>query len=170
MDSSESQKHWQSILHDYIYGIFFRITCENASLVPRPLLPESAVTWLWGFQVLFPQIVPGTSLEAFRSYSKYPCPFDHKSYYLINYFETLPFGYSYWNIPPPSNWRAASCYVGKYFSKLDLRDAHLQLPLDTASKQYIAINTHRGLFQYNHLLFGVAPATVIFQHYMEMFL
>jgi len=40
---------------------------------------------------------------------------------------------------------------GKYFSKLDLRDAYLQLPLDTASKQYVTINTHRGLFQYNRL-------------------
>ena len=25
---------------DYIHGIFFRINCENASLIPRPLLPE----------------------------------------------------------------------------------------------------------------------------------
>ena len=38
---------------------------------------------------------------------------------------------------------------GKYFSKLDLQNAYLQLPLDTASKQYVAINTHRSLFQYN---------------------
>ena len=59
---------------------------------------------------------------------------------------------------------------GKYFSKLDLRDAYLQLPLDTASKQYVTINTHRGLFQYNRLPFGVASAPAIFQHHMEVIL
>ena len=59
---------------------------------------------------------------------------------------------------------------GKYFSKLDLQDAYLQLPLDTASKQYIAINTHCGLFQYNRLLFGIASAPAIFQRHMKMLL
>jgi len=59
---------------------------------------------------------------------------------------------------------------GKYFSKLDLQDAYLQLPLDTASKQYVAINTHRGLFQYNRLPFGIASAPAIFQRHMEMLL
>ena len=29
---------------------------------------------------------------------------------------------------------------GKYFSKLNLQDMYLQLPLDAASKQYVAIN------------------------------
>ena len=47
---------------------------------------------------------------------------------------------------------------GKYFSKLDLQNAYLQLPLDSASKQYMAINTHHGLFQYNRLPFSVASA------------
>ena len=59
---------------------------------------------------------------------------------------------------------------GKYFSKLDLQDAYLQLPLDSASKQYVAINTHRGLFQYNRLPFGIASAPAIFQRHMEMLL
>jgi len=59
---------------------------------------------------------------------------------------------------------------GKYFSKLDLRDAYLQLPLDTPSKQYVAINTHRGLFQYNRLPFGVASDPAVFQRHMEVLL
>ena len=59
---------------------------------------------------------------------------------------------------------------GKYFSKLDLRDAYLQLPLVTASKQYLTINTHRGLFQYNRRPFGVASAPAIFQRHMEVLL
>ena len=44
---------------------------------------------------------------------------------------------------------------GKYFSKLNLQYAYLQLPLDTASKQYVAINTHR---EYNRLLLASALA------------
>ena len=56
---------------------------------------------------------------------------------------------------------------GKFFSKLDTSNAYLQLPLHDESKQYITVNTHRGLFQYNRLLFGVSSAPAIFQHYME---
>ena len=59
---------------------------------------------------------------------------------------------------------------GKYFSKLDLQDTYLQFPLDIASKQYVAINTHCGLFQYNRLPFGVASAPAIFQRHMETLL
>ena len=52
---------------------------------------------------------------------------------------------------------------GKTFSKLDLQHAYLQLPLEMNSKQYTTINTHRGLFQYNRLPFGVLSAPGIFQ-------
>ena len=64
----------------------------------------------------------------------------------------------------------ASMSGGRYFSKLDLRKAYLQLPLDTASKQYLTINIHRGLFEYNRLPFGVASAPEIFQRHMEVLL
>ena len=58
----------------------------------------------------------------------------------------------------------------KYFSKLDLQDVYLQLTLDTVSKQYMAINTHRGLFQYNCLPFGIASAPAIFQCHIKTLL
>ena len=35
---------------------------------------------------------------------------------------------------------------GKLFSKLDMSQAYQQLELDEVSKQYMAINTHKGLF------------------------
>ena len=47
---------------------------------------------------------------------------------------------------------------GKYFSKLDLSQAYLQLPLEDSSKEFVTINTHKGLFRYNRLPFGVASA------------
>jgi len=61
----------------------------------------------------------------------------------------------------------ASLAGGKYFTKLDMSNAYLQLPLDDASKEYLVINTHKGLFQYNRLPFGVASAPSIFQRQMD---
>ena len=52
---------------------------------------------------------------------------------------------------------------GKVFTKLDLRQAYQQLALDEDSKKYVVINTHRGLFRYNRLPFGVSSAQGIFQ-------
>ena len=39
----------------------------------------------------------------------------------------------------------ASLSNGKVFSKLDLSQAYLQLPMDDESKPYLTINTHQGL-------------------------
>jgi len=52
---------------------------------------------------------------------------------------------------------------GKAFTKLDLAYAYQQIPLDEVSKQYVTINTHRGLYRYNRLPFGVSAAPAIFQ-------
>ena len=59
---------------------------------------------------------------------------------------------------------------GKVFSKLDLSHVYLQLQLDKLSQEYVTINTHRGLYHYTCLLFGVALAPAIFQHTIEMVL
>ena len=56
---------------------------------------------------------------------------------------------------------------GEFFSKLDMSNTYLQLPLHDESKQYVTVNTHRGLFQYNHLPFGVSSVPAIFQRYMQ---
>ena len=56
---------------------------------------------------------------------------------------------------------------GKYFTKLDLSQAYTQLPLEDDSKKYVVINTHRGLFQYTRLLFGISSAPGIFQRVIE---
>ena len=59
---------------------------------------------------------------------------------------------------------------GKHFSKLDVAHAYLQLPLKDSCKQYTTINTHKGLFQYLRLPFGVSAAPLIFQRTMETLL
>ena len=56
---------------------------------------------------------------------------------------------------------------GKIFSKIDLSQAYQQFPLADESKQYVVINTHKGLFRYTRLPFGVSSAPGIFQRVME---
>ena len=64
----------------------------------------------------------------------------------------------------------ATLAEGKIFTKLDLTQAYQQLKLDTPSQKYVVINTHKGLFQYTRLPFGVSSAPGIFQKTMETLL
>ncbi|CAF2039059.1 unnamed protein product [Rotaria magnacalcarata] len=59
---------------------------------------------------------------------------------------------------------------GMLFSKIDLSEAYLQVELDDTSKELLVINTHKGLFRYNRLPFGVASAPSIFQEIMNKML
>ena len=68
---------------------------------------------------------------------------------------------------PRINDLLASMGGGKSFTKLHLAHAYQQIPLDEDSKQYTVLNTHKGLYQYNRLPFGVASAPSIFQRTME---
>ena len=56
---------------------------------------------------------------------------------------------------------------GKIFSKIDLSQAYQQLPLADESKQYVVINTQKGLFCYTCLPFGVSSTPGIFQRVIE---
>ncbi len=59
---------------------------------------------------------------------------------------------------------------GKSFAKLFMSQAYQQILLDEDSKKYVVINTHRGLYRYNRLPFGVSSAPGIFQRVMESLL
>ena len=61
----------------------------------------------------------------------------------------------------------ASLAGGQKFTKLDLSQAYQQLLLDAESRQYVTINTHRGLY---HLPFRIASAPAIFQKTMDTIL
>lgn len=56
---------------------------------------------------------------------------------------------------------------GEKFSKLDFKDAFLQIELDEESKQLVVINTPLGLFRFNRMPFGIANAPAIFQKAMD---
>ena len=58
----------------------------------------------------------------------------------------------------------------KVFSKLDLSHAYAQLNVDKESQEYLAINTHKGLYSYLKLPYDVKSSTKIFQAKMDQIL
>lgn len=56
---------------------------------------------------------------------------------------------------------------GCKFTKIDLSQAYAQFELDEASKAYTVINTHRGLYRYNRLVYGLSSSPGIFQRKLE---
>lgn len=56
---------------------------------------------------------------------------------------------------------------GRVFCVLDLSAAYQQIPLTAESRPLLTINTHRGLFEFQRLPFGVASAPAIFQSFMD---
>lgn len=59
---------------------------------------------------------------------------------------------------------------GQRFSKIDLTHAYQQLHLEEESHDLTMINTHRGLYRFTRLPFGVASAPAIFQRVMDTIL
>uniref|UniRef100_A0A182ZGV6 Reverse transcriptase domain-containing protein n=1 Tax=Biomphalaria glabrata TaxID=6526 RepID=A0A182ZGV6_BIOGL len=59
---------------------------------------------------------------------------------------------------------------GDKFSKIDIRQAYFTLQIDEASKHLTTINTHKGLYVYNRLVFGITSAPMIRQRTMDIIL
>ncbi|XP_061878364.1 uncharacterized protein K02A2.6-like [Entelurus aequoreus] len=64
----------------------------------------------------------------------------------------------------------ASLAGGQRFSKLDLANAYLQVPVQESSRKYLTITTQKGMFCYNRLPFGITSAPSIFQRVMDQVL
>ena len=56
------------------------------------------------------------------------------------------------------------------FTKIDLRQAHNQLEVNDNFKIYLAINTHKGLYSCNRLVFGISASPSIWQRTMDQVL
>ncbi|CAG2207359.1 unnamed protein product [Mytilus edulis] len=59
---------------------------------------------------------------------------------------------------------------GIQYTKMDLKQAYLQLEVDEDCKDLLTINTHRGLYRYNRMAFGIASAPAIWQRTIEQIL
>ena len=68
---------------------------------------------------------------------------------------------------PRIDYLYASLAGGQSFTKLDLKNAYLQIELEEESKKFVTIKTSRGLFQYNRLPFGVSSSPAIFQRVID---
>ena len=58
----------------------------------------------------------------------------------------------------------------KFSRKIDLSDAYLQIPFEEVSSKLLCISTHRGLYKFEHLPFGVKVAPATFQQVMDTML
>ena len=56
------------------------------------------------------------------------------------------------------------------FSKLDLSEVYLQIPVEEKCAELLTINTHRGLYKINRLHYGIMVAPTIFQKVMDTML
>ena len=66
--------------------------------------------------------------------------------------------------PLPKPDELFACLTGgQHFTKLDLSHALQPVNLGGRFRKFVTINTHKGLFCYTRLPFGVASAPVIFQ-------
>ena len=59
---------------------------------------------------------------------------------------------------------------GKIFSTIDLKNAYLQIPVGEESQKYLVINTHKGLFKFKRLPFGLCSSPAIFQRFIATLL
>ena len=64
----------------------------------------------------------------------------------------------------------ASLAGGQRFTEIDLRQAYNQLEMNDNSKSYLTINTHKGLYSYNRLVFGISASPSIWQRTMDQVL
>ena len=59
---------------------------------------------------------------------------------------------------------------GRKFTRLDLKQAYLQMEVEPESQPYLTINTRKGLFTFNRMPFGIRTAPSIWQKAMDMIL
>lgn len=71
---------------------------------------------------------------------------------------------------PKADDLLATLAGGKRFTKLDLKQAYLQLELHPDSQEYCTVNTHQGLYRFKRLPFGIASAPALFQRVMDTIL
>lgn len=68
---------------------------------------------------------------------------------------------------PTVNELFATMSGGVKFSKIDLRQAYLQMEVRPEDRHLLTLNTHKGLYESTRLMYGIASAPAIFQREIE---
>ena len=76
---------------------------------------------------------------------------------------------SHYSLPSPKEI-FSKLNRGNLFSKIDFSVASLQKPVENECSKLLCINTHRGLYKFGRLPFGVKFAPEIFQQVMDTML
>lgn len=61
----------------------------------------------------------------------------------------------------------AKLHGGKLFTKIDLNQAYTQFEVDEESAKLLTWSTHRGLYRVNRMMYGISPASSVFQRHIE---
>ncbi|XP_033758151.1 uncharacterized protein K02A2.6-like [Pecten maximus] len=69
--------------------------------------------------------------------------------------------------PLPRTADIFASLAGQKFSKLDLQHAYLQMEVEESSRDLLTINTEKGLYRFNRLVYGVASAPAMWQRAMD---
>ena len=56
---------------------------------------------------------------------------------------------------------------GKFFSRLDMKQAYQQMRIHPESQKFLTVNTSKGLFVYTRMPFGISSAPAIWQRAMD---
>ena len=56
---------------------------------------------------------------------------------------------------------------GRYFTRLDMKQAYQQMKIHVDSQKYLTINTSKGLFVYTRMPFGITTAPAIWERAMD---
>lgn len=68
---------------------------------------------------------------------------------------------------PRIEYLFAELQGGQHFSKIDLSQAYQQILVTPETEKLLTISTHKGLFSYTRLPFGISSAPAIFQKVIE---
>lgn len=58
---------------------------------------------------------------------------------------------------------------GIKFTKIDISQAHLHVPVHPDDEHLLTLNTHKGLYKSRRLIYGVASAPAIFRDKLRKF-
>ena len=75
-----------------------------------------------------------------------------------------------YHYPLPSLEEIFAKLNGGFFSKINLSDTYLQIPVGEEYSKLLCINTHRGLYKFGRLPFGVKIAPALFHLVMDTML